>query len=136
MLFRSLGREKIDIFFLHRLDPKVAVEESVGAMRQLQIAGKIGAIGLCETSAATLRRAQKEAQITMLPAVCANSLAGFRASLSRCGRVLFRQVRGVDREKTDLCAALQGVFTTAKFSLRHRHAGGFRVCAEALPDKL
>ena len=63
---RRLGREKIDIFFLHRLDPKVAVEESVGAMRQLQIAGKIGAIGLCETSAATLRRARKEAQITML----------------------------------------------------------------------
>jgi len=39
-------------------------------------------------------------------------------------------------EKTDLCTALKGVFASAKFGLRHRYAGGFRVCAEALPDKL
>ncbi len=63
---RRLGREKIDIFFLHRIDPNVAVEESVGAMRELQAAGKVGVIGLCETSAPTLRRAQKEAEIAML----------------------------------------------------------------------
>lgn len=63
---RRLGRERIDIFFLHRVDPNVAVEESVGAMRRLQEAGKIGAVGLCETNANTLRRAQKEAEIVML----------------------------------------------------------------------
>ncbi|ODU10334.1 MAG: aldo/keto reductase [Rubrivivax sp. SCN 71-131] len=57
---QSLARlrtERIDLYFLHRLDPKVPVEDSVGELGRLVAAGKLGAIGLSEVSAATLRRA-------------------------------------------------------------------------------
>ncbi len=52
-----LGVDHIDLYYLHRLDPKVPIEESIGALSQAVAAGKIGAIGLSEISAATLRRA-------------------------------------------------------------------------------
>ncbi len=52
-----LGTDVIDLYYLHRLDPAVPVEESVGALAELVAAGKIRAIGLSEVSAATLRRA-------------------------------------------------------------------------------
>lgn len=54
---RRLKVEHIDLYYMHRLDPKVPVEESVGALARAVEAGKIGAIGLSEMSAATLRRA-------------------------------------------------------------------------------
>ncbi|OAN63569.1 aldo/keto reductase [Sphingomonas sp. TDK1] len=54
---RRLNVEHIDLYYMHRLDPKVPVEESVGALARAVEAGKIGAIGLSEMSAATLRRA-------------------------------------------------------------------------------
>ena len=52
-----LRTDVIDLYYLHRLDPAVPVEESVGAMAELVAEGKIRAIGLSEISAATLRRA-------------------------------------------------------------------------------
>ena len=52
-----LGTDHIDLVYLHRLDKRVPVEESVGALVRLKEAGKIGAIGLSEMSAATIRRA-------------------------------------------------------------------------------
>lgn len=52
-----LGTDRIDLVYLHRLDRKVPVEESVGALVRLREAGKIGAIGLSEMSADTIRRA-------------------------------------------------------------------------------
>jgi aryl-alcohol dehydrogenase-like predicted oxidoreductase len=54
---RRLRVDHIDLYYLHRLDPKVPIEESVGALVRGVEAGKIGAIGLSEMSAATLRRA-------------------------------------------------------------------------------
>jgi aryl-alcohol dehydrogenase-like predicted oxidoreductase len=54
---RRLKVDHIDLYYLHRLDPKVPIEESVGALVRGVEAGKIGAIGLSEMSAATLRRA-------------------------------------------------------------------------------
>ncbi|GAA4832849.1 aldo/keto reductase [Kitasatospora terrestris] len=57
---RALARlrtDTIDLYYLHRLDPRVPVEESVGAMADLVAAGKVRALGLSEVSAATLRRA-------------------------------------------------------------------------------
>ena len=53
-----LGTDHIDLVYLHRLDQRVPIEDSVGALVQLKEAGKIGAIGLSEMSAATIRRAQ------------------------------------------------------------------------------
>jgi len=54
---RRLRTDYIDLYYLHRWDKQVPIEESVGALADLVRAGKIGAIGLSEVSAATLRRA-------------------------------------------------------------------------------
>jgi aryl-alcohol dehydrogenase-like predicted oxidoreductase len=53
-----LGVEYVDLYQLHRVDPKVPVEESVGAMAELITAGKVRAIGLSEVDVETLRRAR------------------------------------------------------------------------------
>ena len=52
-----LGVEQIDLFYLHRIDPAVPIEESMAAMAGLVRAGKVRYVGLSEASAATLRRA-------------------------------------------------------------------------------
>jgi aryl-alcohol dehydrogenase-like predicted oxidoreductase len=54
---RRLRTDVIDLYYLHRLDPKVPIEDSVGALGDLVRQGKVRAIGLSEVSAATLRRA-------------------------------------------------------------------------------
>ena len=54
---RRLGVEAIDLFYLHRLNLDTPLEESMGALAQLQQEGKIRAIGLCEVGPETLRRA-------------------------------------------------------------------------------
>jgi len=53
----ALGVDHIDLYYMHRPDFTVPIEESMGAMAQLVAAGKIGAVGLSEMSAETLRRA-------------------------------------------------------------------------------
>jgi aryl-alcohol dehydrogenase-like predicted oxidoreductase len=52
-----LGVERIDLYYQHRVDPQVAIEETVGAMAELVRAGKVRWLGLSEASAETLRRA-------------------------------------------------------------------------------
>lgn len=54
---RRLGVDYIDLYYQHRVDPQVPIEETVGAMKQLVEAGKVRHIGLSEASADTLRRA-------------------------------------------------------------------------------
>ena len=54
---RRLQTDVIDLYYLHRWDKQVPIEDSVGAMCDLVQAGKVRAIGLSEVSAATLRRA-------------------------------------------------------------------------------
>lgn len=54
---KRLGVEVIDLFYQHRVDPAVPIEDTVGAMADLVRQGKVRAIGLSEASAATLRRA-------------------------------------------------------------------------------
>jgi aryl-alcohol dehydrogenase-like predicted oxidoreductase len=63
---KRLKTDVIDLYYLHRWDKKVPVEESVGALADLQKAGKIQSIGLSEVSASTLRRAYKEAPIAAM----------------------------------------------------------------------
>ena len=53
----NLGIDCIDLYFLHRPDPNVPIEETVGAMSRLVEAGKVRCLGLCEVSAHSLRRA-------------------------------------------------------------------------------
>ena len=52
-----LGVDFIDLFYLHRVDPQVPIQESVGAMATLVRCGKVRYLGLSEAAAATLRRA-------------------------------------------------------------------------------
>ena len=59
-----LGIETIDLYYLHRVDPKVPIEETVGAMAELVTAGKVRYLGLSEVAEATLRRAHKIHPIT------------------------------------------------------------------------
>jgi aryl-alcohol dehydrogenase-like predicted oxidoreductase len=54
-----LGIEVIDLFYQHRVDPNVPIEDTVGAMSELVTAGKVRALGLSETNPETLRRATK-----------------------------------------------------------------------------
>ena len=61
-----LGIDVIDLFYQHRVDPKVPIEETVGAMAELVSAGKVRALGLSEASPETLRRAAKVHPIAAL----------------------------------------------------------------------
>jgi aryl-alcohol dehydrogenase-like predicted oxidoreductase len=54
---RHLGMDAIDLYYLHRADPAVPIEESVGGLADLVTAGKVRHIGLSEVSAPTMRRA-------------------------------------------------------------------------------
>jgi len=54
---KRLGTDVVDLFYLHRLNPGVPVEDSVGALAELIEQGKIKSYGLCEVSENTLRRA-------------------------------------------------------------------------------
>ena len=61
-----LGIETIDLFYQHRVDPNVPIEETVGAMAELVKAGKVGMLGLSEAHPQTLRRAAKVHPIAAL----------------------------------------------------------------------
>lgn len=63
MSLRRLRLERIDLYQLHRIDEKVPVEESLGALTDLQKAGKIRHIGLSEVSVDEMERARKSATI-------------------------------------------------------------------------
>ncbi|TDW79553.1 aldo/keto reductase [Kribbella sp. VKM Ac-2566] len=61
---RRLGVDTIDLYYLHRVDPRVPIEETVGAMAQLVLEGKVRHLGLSEASPATIRRAHAVHPIT------------------------------------------------------------------------
>ncbi len=54
---RRLGVDCIELYYLHRPDANVPIEDTVGAMAELVAAGKVRHLGICEASAATIRRA-------------------------------------------------------------------------------
>jgi aryl-alcohol dehydrogenase-like predicted oxidoreductase len=63
---RNLQTEVIDLYYLHRWDKRVPIEDSIGALADMVRAGKVKTIGLSEVSAATLRRAHAVHPITAL----------------------------------------------------------------------
>jgi aryl-alcohol dehydrogenase-like predicted oxidoreductase len=63
---QRLGTDYVDLYYQHRVDPDVPIEETVGAMAELVQEGKIRHIGLSEASADTLRRAEAVHPITAL----------------------------------------------------------------------
>jgi aryl-alcohol dehydrogenase-like predicted oxidoreductase len=63
---RRLGVDRIDLYYQHRVDPKVPIEETVGAMAELVKAGKVRWLGLSEAAPATIRRAHAVHPISAL----------------------------------------------------------------------
>lgn len=61
---KRLGVDTIDLYYLHRVDPAVPIEETVGAMSDLVAEGKVRALGLSEASAGTIRRGNAVHPIT------------------------------------------------------------------------
>src|ERR1700744_1176436 len=63
---KRLGIDTIDLFYQHRVDPNVPIEETVGGMAELVKEGKVRFLGLSEAAAATVRRAAKVHPIAAL----------------------------------------------------------------------
>jgi aryl-alcohol dehydrogenase-like predicted oxidoreductase len=63
---KRLGVDHIDLYYQHRVDPKVPIEDTVGAMARLVEAGKVRYLGLSEAAGATLRRASSVHPISAL----------------------------------------------------------------------
>ena len=61
---KRLGVDVIDLYYQHRIDPNVPVEETVGTMGRLVKEGKVRYLGLSEAGPKTIRRAHKEHPIT------------------------------------------------------------------------
>jgi len=61
---QRLGTDRIDLYYQHRVDPKVEIEETVGAMAELVEQGKVRHLGLSEASPETIRRAHATHPIT------------------------------------------------------------------------
>ena len=61
---QRLGTDRIDLYYLHRVDPDVPIEETVGAMAELVAHGKVRTLGLSEVNSDTLRRAHAVHPIT------------------------------------------------------------------------
>jgi aryl-alcohol dehydrogenase-like predicted oxidoreductase len=84
---RRLGVDVIDLYYQHRVDPRVPIEDTVGAMAELVEQGKVRFLGLSEASAASLRRAAAVHPITAL-----------QSEWSLWTRDLEEEVLGVARE--------------------------------------
>ena len=63
---RRLGTDYVDLYYLHRADPQVPIEETVGAMSDLKAAGRVRFLGLSEVAPDTLRRAHATSPISAL----------------------------------------------------------------------
>jgi aryl-alcohol dehydrogenase-like predicted oxidoreductase len=63
---RRLGVEYIDLYYQHRVDPSVPIEDTIGAMAELVIAGKVRFLGMSEAGPQTIRRAHKIHPISAL----------------------------------------------------------------------
>jgi len=63
---KRLSVDTIDLYYVHRIDPSVPIEDTVGAMARLVAQGKVRHLGLCEAGANTIRRAHKTHPLTAL----------------------------------------------------------------------
>ena len=84
---RRLGVDVIDLYYQHRVDPQVPIEDTVGAMAELVQAGKVRYLGLSEASAASIRRA-----------VAVHPIAALQSEWSLWTRDLEGEVLSVARE--------------------------------------
>jgi aryl-alcohol dehydrogenase-like predicted oxidoreductase len=85
---RRLGTDHIDLYYMHRRNPDVPIEDTVGAMAELVAEGKIGHIGLSEVSAETLRAACAVAPVTALQSEWSLFTRGIEAEIVPAAREL------------------------------------------------
>lgn len=83
---RRLGVDSIDLYYLHRRDPDVPVEDVVGAMSELVAAGKVRHLGLSEVNAETLRRAAAVHPIAALQSEYSLCTRGIEAEIIPAAR--------------------------------------------------
>lgn len=72
---RNLGTDHVDLYYLHRIDPNVPIEETVGALAELVAEGKVRHLGVCEASAQTIRRAHAVHPLTAVQTEYSSSSA-------------------------------------------------------------
>jgi aryl-alcohol dehydrogenase-like predicted oxidoreductase len=84
---RRLGVDHIDLYYQHRVDPTVPIEDTVGAMAELVAAGKVRHLGLSEAGAASLRRA-----------VAVHPIAALQSEWSLWTRDIEAEILGTARE--------------------------------------
>ncbi|MEV0310193.1 aldo/keto reductase [Nonomuraea fuscirosea] len=85
---RRLGIDRIDLYYMHRRNPDVPIEESVGAMAELVEQGKVAHLGLSEVSAATLRQAVAVHPIAALQSEYSLFTRGLEAEILPAAREL------------------------------------------------
>jgi aryl-alcohol dehydrogenase-like predicted oxidoreductase len=143
---KRLGVDHIDLFYQHRVDKSVPIEDTVGAMAQLVEAGKVRYLGLSEASPTTLRRAhavhpisalqseyslwERQVELKVLPA-CRELGIGF-VPYSPLGRGFLtgQAVRAEDLPEDDFRRALPR-FQSENFDLNMRIVDAVRELAEA-----
>ena len=81
---RRLALERIDLYQLHVVDAAVPIEESVGALAELQAEGKVGAIGVCNVDLVELTRARSMAEIVSVQNRLSLAEQGSEDVLARC----------------------------------------------------
>ena len=81
---KRLGVDTIDLYYQHRVDPNVPIEETVGAMAELVQQGKVRYLGLSEAAPATIRRAQAVHPITALQTEYFGAASQKMKSCPRC----------------------------------------------------
>ncbi|WP_425228972.1 aldo/keto reductase [Sphingomonas sp.] len=113
---QRLGIDCIDLFYQHRVDPNVPIEETVGGMAELVTEGKIRHIGLSEAGPETLRRA-----------VATHPIAALQSEYSLWER-------GVEDEILEICRANDIGFVPYSPLGRGFLAGGIRSLADLAPD--
>jgi len=84
MSLRRLKVERIDLWQLHRIDPKVPVEESLGAIKELQRQGKIRHIGLSEVTPADIERTRKTVPVVSVQNLYNLSERKYESTLEYC----------------------------------------------------
>ena len=94
MSLRWLKRERLDLWQLHRIDAKVPVEESLGAIKKLQAAGKIRFVGLSEVSVEEIKQARKVVEIVSVQNQYNLSNRKSEAVLEYCEKRALRSFRG------------------------------------------
>ena len=85
---RRLGVDHIDLYYQHRVDPNVPIEETWGALSELVTAGKVRHLGISEASAATIRRAHAVHPVTALQSEWSLWTRGIEAEIAPTCREL------------------------------------------------